>query len=200
MPPILQHLRNHLRHAETSGIDYQGVSCNLQRRRAARTVPRVPLTDILQNRRNISIYSVFDQLFITPLGAGFRTRCKKYLEFGPGKHHATHVPAVGNQAGWAAKRALPVKQGRAHARQGSDQRRSFAAGLRTNGHGDVYGVHQNVLAAKYNIQMLRDPGNVKLAFRLQRDFRLRRRQPYQPIKRAAIQIVEVKFGCNLGGD
>src|ERR1700722_14976402 len=82
LPPIVQHLRDNLRDVETGGIDNQGVSCCLQRRYAARTVPRVALADVLQDRRNISIYSVFDQLFITPIGTGLLARRQINLEFG----------------------------------------------------------------------------------------------------------------------
>src|ERR1700722_6690922 len=98
-PPIVQHLRDDLRDVETGGIDNLGVSCCLQRRYAARTVPRVTLADVLQDQRNISIYSVFDQLFITPFGTGVLARGQKNLELRTRKHDGTHVPAIGNQAG-----------------------------------------------------------------------------------------------------
>src|SRR5580658_783540 len=79
-PPIVQHQRNDLRDAETGGIDNLGVSCCLQWRNAARAVSRVALADVLQDQRNISIYSVFDQLFITPFGARLLARRQKNFE------------------------------------------------------------------------------------------------------------------------
>src|SRR3569623_1196225 len=91
-----------------------GVCALLQRRYGSIAVTRIALPYILQKGGNISIYPFLHQLFIPSLGSRLSAGSQENFEDRFGKHHRSHVTAVGNQAGNLPELALPPQKRRSN--------------------------------------------------------------------------------------
>ena len=68
---------------------------------------------------------------------------QKHLEVSVRKDNDAHITAVGHQAGCPAKVPLPLHQGAADSRQGSNAGRTVSSRLGANGIGDIGPVQQD---------------------------------------------------------
>src|SRR6185503_18420279 len=111
-------------------------------------VTLVPLPDVAQKTLNVNRVSFFDQLLISPMRALLGSGGDEHLHRRIGEHDGSHVTAVGDEPGRAAKGMLAVEQRRTHPGSDGYLRRIGADLLAADRLGDVAPVEENTALGK----------------------------------------------------
>jgi hypothetical protein len=159
---LLHDLCYNVPHAQVRGIDVHRIRRGDQRRNAPGCVAPVALGKVSEKGAQGSMDSFVDQLLMSALGTLLEARGEEYFEPGVGEHDASHVAALGHQAGrlpnarWRARSA--VRTSRSGATSEARMPQAFVAHCIRH----VLSGEKGPLAAKLDREIAGEPGKTRL--------------------------------------
>lgn len=166
-----------------------------QRRNAPGCVAPVALGKVSEKGAQGSMDSFVDQLLMSAPGTLLEACGKEHFKPGVTEHHASHVAALGHQAGRPTEGTLAREQRRAYLVKPRDLGSTVAAGFVADCIRYVLPREKDPVTAKLDREIAGEPGEAPLI--VCSDALLQAREGDQPVERSALEIVEAERRRNL---